>query len=573
VRISRDISKLAQSPRAFASVDEDAAAEGSNSWVIAPAKSATGRAILANDPHRAYSAPSLRYLVHLSAPGLDVIGAGEPALPGVSLGHNATIAFGLTIFSIDQEDLYVYELNPVDASQYRYKDAWEAFRVIRERIPVKGGEAKEVELTFTRHGPVVYVDTPKRRAYAVRSGWLEAGMSPYFGSVEYMRAEDFDAFRASLVNWGAPTLNQVYADVKGNIGWMPSGLAPRRPNWDGLLPVPGDGRFEWAGFWRGHELPSFYNPPEGFIATANAYNIPADYPARERKLGFEWANPSRHQRVHEVLGSVLKVSLEDSERLQNDVLSIPARRLMVLLAPLASDDEKTRRALAFLRDWDALLRPDSPQAALEEVWQLRHLRKAYREAVLPAEHAAALSSTDMNVMLAGLESPDGRFSENAVAKRDKLLLSTLKAAWEEMEKLQGPEPAVWQWGKLQFNLNEHPFAAVVDDAMRVRINVGPIAKGGSEFTPNQSLSRETDFRQMNGPSVRIVLDVGNWDNSRAVNHPGQSGDPQSPHYRDLTPLWSDGRYFPLLYSRAAVEHATERVILLLPASNDDGKMR
>jgi penicillin amidase len=542
------------------------APEGSNSWVIAPAKSATGRAILANDPHRAYSAPSLRYLVHLSAPGLDVIGAGEPALPGVSLGHNGTIAFGLTIFNIDQEDLYVYELNPADATQYKYKDGWEAFRVIREVIPVKGGVAKEVELTFTRHGPVAYVDAQKGRAYAVRSGWLETGMSPYFGSVDYMRAKDFKAFQASLVNWGAPTLNQVYADVKGNIGWMPSGLAPRRPNWDGLLPVPGDGRFEWAGFWRGNELPSSYNPPQGFIATANAYNIPGDYPARERKLGFEWTNPSRHQRVHEVLGALPKVSLEDSERLQNDILSIPARRLMVLLAPLASDDEKTRRALAFLRGWDARLRADSPQAALEEIWQLRHLRKAYREAVLSPEAAAALSTTDMNVMLLGLETPDARFGENPVAKRDQLLLSTLKSAWEEMEKLQGPEPAFWQWGKFHFNLNEHPFAPIVEDAMRARINVGPIAKNGSEFTPSQSLTRATDFRQMNGPSVRIVLDVGNWDNSRAVNHPGQSGDPESPHYRDLAPLWSEGKYFPLLYSRNAVERATERVIRLLPES-------
>jgi penicillin G amidase len=347
---------------------------------------------------------------------------------------------------------------------------------------------------------------------------------------------------------------------------MPSGLAPRRPNWDGLLPVPGDGRFEWAGFWRGNELPSSYNPPEGFIATANAYNIPADYPARERKLGFEWTNPSRHQRIHEVLGSLPKVSLEDSERLQNDILSIPARRLSVLLAPLASDDEKTRRALAFLRGWDARLHADSPQATLEEIWQLRHLPKAYREAVLPPEVAAALSTTDMNVMLAGLEAPDRPFGENAVTKRNQLLLSTLKSAWEEMEKLQGPEPAFWQWGKLHFNLNEHPFAPIVDDAMRARINVGPIAKNGSEFTPSQSLTRVTDFRQMNGPSVRVVLDVGNWDNSRAVNQPGQSGDPESPHYRDLAALWSEGKYFPLLYSRRAVLRATERVIRLVPES-------
>ena len=537
--------------------------EGSNSWVVSPSRSATGRAIMANDPHRGYSAPSLRYIAHLSAPGLDVIGAGEPALPGISLGHNGTIAFGLTIFNIDQEDLYAYELD-ADAKQYKYKEGWEAFKVMRESIAVKGAAPREVELLFTRHGPVIHVDAAGRRAYAVRSGWLEAGMSPYFGSLDYMRARTFDAFKASLVYWGAPTLNQVYADVKGNIGWIATGLAPKRPNWDGLLPVPGDGRYEWGGFWRGNDMPSLYNPPQGFIATANGYNIPGDYPARERKLGFEWTNPSRHQRVHEVLGALPKISIEDSQRLQTDILSIPARRLVALLAPLESQDAKTRRALAFLRGWDARLTADSPQAALAEVWNLRHLRKAYRDAVLKPEAAAALTTTDVNVMLNGLEKPDPRFGENAASTRDQLLLATLKAAWEEMEKLQGPEPAMWQWGKLHHNLNEHPLAAVVDDAQRARINVGPIAKHGSEHTPNQSLTRATDFRQMNGPSVRMIVDVGNWDNSRAVNHPGQSGDPQSPHYRDLAPLWIRGEYFPLLYTRKAVEAATVRVIRLTP---------
>ena len=166
----------------------DASAEGSNNWTIAPSKSATGRAILANDPHRAYSTPSLRYIVHLSAPGMNVIGAGEPALPGISIGHNGTIAFGLTIFPIDQEDLYVYELNPANPGEYRYKNSWEAMRTVHETIPVKGAAAAEVDLAFTRHGPVIYTDADTRRAFAVRSCWLEPGMSPYFGSVSYMRA-------------------------------------------------------------------------------------------------------------------------------------------------------------------------------------------------------------------------------------------------------------------------------------------------------------------------------------------------------------------------------------------------
>ena len=536
----------------------------SNSWVVGPAKSATGRPILANDPHRAYQAPSLRYLVHLSAPGLDVIGAGEPSLPGISLGHNGTIAFGITIFNIDQEDLYVYELKPGDPTRYGYGGGWEPFRIERETIAVRGESPRSVELRFTRHGPVIRLDAARGRAYAVRTAWLEPGTSPYFDSVASMRARDFDSFRNAVRNWGAPTLNQVYADASGNIGWIATGFAPRRPNWDGLLPVPGDGRYEWDGSWRGR-LPESFNPPQGWIATANAYNIPADYPALERKLGFEWTDPSRHRRIHELLGAAPRVTLEDSERFQNDVLSIPARRLVALLAPLTSEDEETASALDLLRGWDAVMSAESPEAALHEVWQTRHLRPGFRDALAGPAASAVVATSDMDVMLQTLERPETRFGAGGSARRDELLLATLKSAWQEMVRLQGPDSKAWQWGRSHVNLAEHPFAATLDVERRARVNVGPIPKDGSEYTLNQSVASAADLRQVQGPSVRIVIDVGNWDESRAINHPGQSGDPQDPHYRDLAPMWRNGDYFPLLYSRQAVEKATERVIKLVPA--------
>lgn len=542
--------------------------EGSNNWVVAPAKSATGRAIMANDPHRAYSIPSLRYIAHLSAPGLNVIGAGEPSLPGISIGHNGTIAFGLTIFNIDQEDLYVYALNPANPNEYRYKESWEPFKLIREEIKVKDGAPAAAELVFTRHGPVIYVDREKNRAYAVRSAWLEPGMSPYFGSIDYIRAKTFADFRRAMLNWGAPTENQVYADVKGNIGWVPGGLAPKRPNWDGLLPVPGDGRYEWAGFWRGDELPSAYNPASGYIATANHMNIPADYPYRERKLGFEWTNDSRYHRVDEVLSGLSKVSLEDSMRLQNDALSIPARRLMALLLPLSSPDAKTQAALDLFKGWDFIERADTPQPALYEVWLARHLGRAFVNAVLPISAAEAISTPDVAVLLDTMENPLPRFGADvalAAQKRNDVLLSSLGGAYAELEKLQGADAKAWQWGRLHHNQLDHPLSAIVDDAMRARINVARMPKSGGPYTPNQSTYRTSDFRHTNGPSFRVVVDVGNWDNSRAVNHPGQSGDPDDPHYRDLVPSWLAGEYFPLLYSRKAIEAAAEYRIILVPA--------
>ncbi|MNR87750.1 Acyl-homoserine lactone acylase QuiP precursor [compost metagenome] len=538
--------------------------EGSNNWVVTPAKSTTGRAIMANDPHRAYSAPSLRYIAHLSAPGLKVIGVGEPALPGVSIGHNDTIAFGLTIFNIDQEDLYVYELNPDNPNEYKYQGKWERFKVLNEAINVKGAAPAMAELKFTRHGPVIFVESEKKRAFAVRSGWLEPGMSPYFGSIEYMRAKNFKSFKHAMLNWGAPTLNHVYADVRGNIGWVPRGLTPKRPNWDGLLPVPGDGRYEWAGFWSGDQLPSAYNPKQGWFATANQMNLPDDYPYRERKPGFEWTNNSRFSRINEVLSALPKISLEDSMRLQNDDLAIPARRLGALLKLLTTNDDRTQAALNLFNNWDYVERTDSPQAALYEVWLTRHLGKAFKEAVLSKEAAAAMGAPDVAVMLDALEQPQARFGSDAIRKRDEVLLSSLAGAYAEMVKLAGDDASKWQWGKLHHNLMEHPLASVVDEATRAKLNVGPMPKHGGAYTPNQSTYRPSDFLQTNGPSFRVVVDVGNWDNSKAINSPGQSGDPDSPHYRDLADKWLNGEYFPLLYSRKAVELATVRRIVLKP---------
>jgi penicillin G amidase len=537
-------------------------AEGSNNWVIAPSKSTTGRPILANDPHRAYSTPSLRYIAHINAPGMSVIGAGEPALPGISIGHNGTIAFGLTIFNVDQEDLYVYEVNPSNAREYRYKDSWEPMRVLHETIDVKGAPPVPAELVFTRHGPVIYDDTAKHRAYAVRTCWLEPGMAPYFGSVSYMRATNFSEFKRAMLHWGAPTENQVYADVQGNIGWVPGGLTPIRPNWDGLLPVPGDGRYEWAGFLPGDKLPSSYNPASGYMTTSNEMNLPADYPYQERKLGFEWTNGSRHARIDEVLKSLPKVSIEDSMKLQNDVTSIPARRLVALLAPLRAADPKARAALDLLRGWDGSEHPQSGQAALTEVWISRHLGRAFTDAVLPPEAAQAIDAPDIAVMLDTLEKPEPRLKPE---RRDDLLLTTLAAAFAEMEKLQGANPKTWQWGKLHRSLPEHALSQAVDGPLLARLQPGPFPTPGGPYTPNASGYRLNDFQLTLGPSFRMVLDVGNWDESRAVNYPGQSGNPDDPHYRDLTEMWLTGKYFPLLYTRDAVEKATVTRIQLNPA--------
>lgn len=542
----------------------EAPLEGSNAWVIAPSKSATGRAIMASDPHRAHSAPSLRYIAHLSTPALDVIGAGEPALPGISIGHNGTIAFGLTIFSIDQEDLYAYELNPANPMEYKYQGKWEKLVVHQEQIPVKSAASVGTELMFTRHGPVIYIEKEKHRAFAVRSAWFEAGMAPYFGSIQYMYARNFQEFKRTMMHWGAPTENQVYADVKGNIGWVSGGLAPVRANWDGLLPVPGDGRYEWSGFLAGDQLPSSYNPKAGWFATANEMNLPAGYPYQQRKLGFEWASNERYSRLNEILSRPAKVSIEDSMRLQNDILSIPARRVIGLLKNLTSGDAKTQAALKLLNGWNFIESANSPEAALFEVWWSRYLGYLFKDAVLGRPAALTMGAVDTMVLLDGLEKPESSFGANAVAKRDWVLLTSLTLAWINTEKLLGTDPKLWQWGKLHHSLFIHPLSSAVDDATRAKLNIGPFPKHGSSTTLNVSSYNPNNFQLSGGPAFRVVVDVGNWDNSRAINTPGQSGDPDNAHYRDLTDMWMKGEYFPLLYSRKMIEAATVQRITLQP---------
>jgi penicillin amidase len=547
---------------------------GSNNWAISPGRTATGRPILANDPHRAQSVPSLRYAIHLSAPGMDVIGAGEPALPGISIGHNGNIAFGITIFSIDQEDLYVYETNPDDPSEYRYEGRWEPMDVERQLIPVKDGDPVEAELKFTRHGPVIYEDTQKNVAFAVRAAWLEPGMAPYLGSVDYMRAGDWDGFLAAMNRWGAPGENQVYADVRGNIGWKPAGLVPRRPNWDGLLPVPGDGRYEWDGFLDADELSVEFNPPRGWVASANEMNLPEGYPNEDRKVGFEWYAPYRYERIAEVLRENPSFGLEDSVELQTDYLSVPARRIVARLQRLRHTNPRIEHVLEMLTGWDCVLWADSAPAALFEVWYCLHLRetllkKSMEDFVEPVRLDEAVSRVmpvedqagDARMILETLEQLDTSLGREAV---DEILSSTLKRATERLEGLLGVDRADWEWGKLHQVHMVHPLSPLVDSLTRERLDVGPVPRGGSGDTVGNTAYHMENLRQTGGSSWRVVVDVGEWDHSLFINSPGQSGDPASPHYSDLFLPWARDEAVPLLYSRAQVEAAAERRVVLEP---------
>ncbi len=534
--------------------------EGSNAWVVAASRSATGRPILASDPHRAVGVPSLRYIAHLEAPGLSVIGAGEPALPGVSIGHNDKIAFGLTIFAIDQEDLYAYELNPRKADHYRYRGRWEPMTVLRDSIPVKGGPDRQVELRFTRHGPVLWQDASQ--AFALRTVWSEPGAAAYFGSSRYMTAADSADFRAAVANWRTPSENLIYADVKGDIGWIAVGAAPRRPNWDGLLPVPGDGRYEWAGLLAADELPRIHNPATGWFATANEMNLPDGFPIDQVKLGFEWAEGSRAKRIKEVLGADVQVSLTDSMALQLDHHSAMADRLRALVAGLSSSDPLTDEALAMLRSWDGRIGRDSAAAALFEIWISRHLALETVKQLAPKLPTELLGPASTDAIVSHLEQASAGSAGRQTS--EAILLGSLKTAMADATARLGPDRSAWTWGMLHQARFQHALTPVADGATRAQMQTGPLQLGGSATTPGMA-AYGPDFTMIHGASFRMVVDVGDWDNSVTINSPGQSGDPFNPHYRDLFPSWAAGDFVPMLFSRPAVEKATERVIRLFPA--------
>jgi len=554
------------------------AREGSNNWTVSGALTYSGKPLLANDPHRVIGLPSLRYMVHLVAPGWNVAGAGEPGLPGVALGHNEHIAWGFTIFGLDQQDLYLEELNPADALQYKTEKGWQTIEVRHEKFRVKkptsaadmrndivrdpaNPDSIEIALKFTRHGPVLWDDN--QRALALRWVGSEPGTAGYLASLAIDRSQNWEQFESAVARWKVPSENLVYADTEGNIGEHSAGLAPIR-KWTGLLPVPGSGGFDWTGFVPLGELPHFFNPKEGFIATANHKMIPDKYPYN---LGFEWASPYRITRIKWMFANAKennhKLTLPDMAFLQNDITSLAAIEFQKLLQSTPLKDDPSLHA--FL-EWDGELERKSGDAALYEVW-LDKIRNELADLFSKNRGAAQILSGDFkdlppDAAFRILRTPESDlFGENPVPERNRLLVHTLRSARDELSKLLGSDASQWTWGKLHIvgfrhALDQQPGAKDLFD-------VGPLARPGDEYTPNATGMGDS-WDQVSGASYRQIIDLSNWDRSWVVNTPGQSGQPGSPHYSDLLQLWDVGRYFPLLYSRKSVEGETTDRLMLEP---------
>ena len=534
----------------------------SNNWVIAGSRTASGKPIVANDPHRTIATPSLRYMVHLKAPGWDVIGGGEPAIPGVAIGHNQHGAWGLTIFGIDAEDLYTYELDANDARSYRYRGASERLREIRDTIRVKGATAPVVvTLQYTRHGPVLMIDREKRVAVALRAAWLEPGGAPYLASLRLDQARTWSEARAALSFARMPALNWIWADTSGAIGWQSAGIAPIRKNWDGLLPVPGDGRFEWSGFLPIAQLPHETSPSRGYVGTANALNVEASYP-NANALARTWAEPFRRDRLLEVLDTTRKATLAQMMALQHDETPLAARALVPLIKQIALTNAASIAARDTLLAWNGVLSANSRGAAVYAAWE-RKLLTHTADIVLPLTARPLLRTVSLAQTIEWLTNPDSLLGENPTVARDFILFRAFNEAVSDLSRRFGKDIADWRYGdaKMHHARIAHPLDVVIADSLRARLSPGPLARGGYANTLNATGNSDN---QTAGASFRVVMDLANWDGAMVTNTPGQSGDPRSPYYSNLFGPWARGAYAPLPYSPAAVKARTAETVVLRP---------
>lgn len=492
---------------------------GSNNWVVSGKLSATGKPVVVNDPHRTVGHPSLRYIVHLNAPGWNVIGSGEVPFVGVAIGHNDRLGWGLTIVGTDMEDVYVEEVNPASGTETRYRGQWEPMRVVRETIRVKGGADEVIELKFTRHGPVFHEDRARHKAYVLRSALLEPGTAPYLAGLRLSQAKDCKEFLTQAMYWKAPSENLICGDVDGNISWQASANTPDRRaqgadgrSWVGRLPVPGTGAYEWHGFRR--DLPRELNPARGFIATANHNIQPKDY---QPPLMFKSSANLPYDRITRLLqlfDAPRAFTLEDHRRMQLDAKHLRAEAEIALFRGWISSDAAVERARQLLAAWDATLTKDSAAAAIHDVWR-------------------------------GASSAAERDASRPIEARRAEHEASLRKAIAELTAEMGADWSQWRWGR-----------------MHTRAFTFPLVPAYS--LPTVERPGGTGTLAADGASFREILDVADWDRSIVTNVPGQSAQPESPFFGNLHGLWANDGYFPLVYSRARVEQERMYTLTLRP---------
>jgi penicillin amidase len=548
--------------------------KGSNAWCVSGSKTTTGQPFLCNDPHLPLMLPSLWYKIHLVGGSMNTIGISLPGVPMVLIGHNARVAWGMTLAYTDCEDLFIEKIDPARPNKYRFRDELRTARVVREEIRVKGRAQPHVEeVTLTHHGPIisdvigypgkrVAVNSMALRPSQVARGWLNLN-----------RAAGWNDFVKAMRLIEAPQLNVPYADVDGNIGYWCTGRVPIRAQGKGDVPVPGwTGEYEWLGEVPFEEMPHALNPQQGYVVTCNHRLVPDGYP---HFLGEVWMNGYRARRIVEVLESKSQVAIDDLRALQVDFFCVPGVEFAQRVGNLTADDPDVALALDLLRRWDGCLTPETIGGTVYEVARYTLVRNVLEAALSKSLvdqvmgkgfHPLLMTASefyghDTVTILRLLDDPQSWWMRQA-GGRDAVLTRSLKQAIGWLRSTLGPDQSQWQWGKI--HRATFPHAMALQKPLDRVFNRGPYPIGGDTDTVCQVAMLPDDpyDNKAWAPTYRQIIDLGDLSRSQWIYAPGQSGQVGHRHYDDLIDPWRKGETIPMLWTREQVDDAAEGRLVL-----------
>ena len=559
-RIERNMARSFERLGLFA---EERAA--SNNWVVSGKHTASGKPLLANDPHLGASAPSVWYMTHLSAPGMRVAGVTSPGLPGIVIGHNERIAWGFTNVGPDVQDLYLEKFDTENPRRYMTPAGWREAEVRREEIKVRKsfiGSATEIvplDVTITRHGPIILERNGKR--YALRWTALDPKLGDAAGFQTLNRARNWKEYVAALSNYTGPMQNMVYADVDGHIGYYAAGRVPIRKSGDGSVPYDGatdDG--EWTGFIPFAKLPHLFDPPSGIIVTANQRIVGHDYPYFLTHL---WPAPYRARRILNLLQAKPKLTADDFRAILGDTYSIAgatfAREVVRLSRAQAATtaDARWQEAIQLLEGWDGRMNADSRAALLVSVMRSEFSNRIFT-AAMGAELAKNYAWPNRETLIDRIITEQPReWLPKEFKDYAELLRACFEKARETLTRRFGADETKWTWGQSAQVRFPHPLTVV--PLIGQQFLIPPFAQNGSSGnTVSVNVGRNV--------SMRLIADPANWDKTQLGITLGQSGLPSSPYWKDQLEDWRNvtPRAFP--FSKTAVTNAARETLRLEPAA-------
>jgi penicillin G amidase len=563
---------------------------GSNSWAVSGSLTASGMPLLANDPHLSIQMPSIWYQVGLHCRPVsatcpyEVAGFSFAGVPGVVIGHNQNIAWGLTNTGPDVMDLYIEKINPANTDQYEYNGQWVDMTLRTETIAVGGGKPVTVTVRSTRHGPIISdsygdlkdfnikasVALPEN--YAISLRWTALEPSSTFQAIwGFNKAANWDEFHQAASKFNVPAQNLMYADVQGNIGYQMPGNIPIRKNGDGTLPVPGwTDEYEWTGYIPFDQLPSVFNPSKGYIVAANNAVVGAGYPYL---ITTDWDYGFRAQRIMDMIENApATIDSTYIQKMQGDSYDSNAATLVPILAQLTFQAGTPDQAVALdlLKNWDFQARMDSAPTAVFEVFWKNLLADTFDDD-LPKDYWPEGGSRWVEVMRNLVKQPedffwDDKSTTDKVETRDDIFARAFTEALAEIEKSQGKDPAKWNWGDLHTatfvnqTLGKSGIAPI-----EALFNRGPFRTNGGDAIVNATgwnatLGYSVDWL----PSMRMIVDLGDLRSSLTVHTTGESGHAYSPHYIDMADLWRNIQYYPMLWNEQAIVANAEAYLQLVP---------